>query len=353
MATYYLDCERMKYGHSGLFEYCLRLANALQRAAPSDLIVSFLPRSCKRPEISHWTRAPQRFIHRLLPVRGVKADLWHSTHQATPYRPERGTRVLLTVHDLNFLRQPKRARSVTRALRQVQSNVDRADHIVAVSQFAANELRAHVELRDKPVSVIYNGCDVNFDPGFDVPPYRPRSPFCFALGPTAARKNFHVLPRVLCRTDLELVIAGKYKSPYAERIIAEAKRHGVEERVRFLGEISSEAKFWYYRHCEAFLFPSVAEGFGLPPIEAMSFGKPVFLSTHTSLPEIGGSFAYYFESFDPDSMTAVFSKGMDDCRSAVRKQAIVNHAAEFDWDKAAVRYLEVYRSVCGRPIRRS
>ena len=95
-------------------------------------------------------------------------------------------------------------------------------------------------------------------------------------------------------------------------------------------------------NCEAFIFPSLSEGFGIPPIESMQLGKPTFLSNLTSLPEIGGPHAYYFESFDENHMQDVFLKGMEDYRTNNRKEAIVNWANQFSWEKATQEYLDVY-----------
>ncbi len=124
----------------------------------------------------------------------------------------------------------------------------------------------------------------------------------------------------------------------------EARRHNVEKRVRLIGTVSENEKHWYFKNCKAFVFPSVGEGFGLPVIEAMYFGKPVFLSTHTSLPEVGGDAAYYFNDFSPESMQCVFEKGMNDfCSNDNRVTAVKKQAALFDWNKNAKEYLEVYR----------
>jgi glycosyltransferase involved in cell wall biosynthesis len=132
---------------------------------------------------------------------------------------------------------------------------------------------------------------------------------------------------------------------YVEKIIGEAKRLGVADRVHLVGPVSNEEKFWYYQHCLAFCFPSKAEGFGLPVLEAMHFGKPVFISRATSLPEIGGDKAYYFDSFDPLAMQEVFEKGMNDYFNNQRTAAIRQHADSFSWNRAVQEYLDVYRKL--------
>jgi glycosyltransferase involved in cell wall biosynthesis len=97
-----------------------------------------------------------------------------------------------------------------------------------------------------------------------------------------------------------------------KEVMEAAKKFGVEDRVKLIGPATEEEKYWYYKNCEAFLFPSYAEGFGLPVIEAMYHGKPVFISDKTSLPEVGGDAAYYFRNFEPEYMQEVFKEGMRD-----------------------------------------
>ncbi|MDE2161264.1 MAG: glycosyltransferase, partial [Burkholderiales bacterium] len=108
-------------------------------------------------------------------------------------------------------------------------------------------------------------------------------------------------------------------------------------------------KAWAYARCSGFLFPSLAEGFGLPPIEAMHFGKPVFLARRSCLPEIGGDAADYFDDFEPAAMRAVVERGLRRAAEPGRADAVRAHAARFDWDRAADDYLALYRRLLGLP----
>ena len=93
------------------------------------------------------------------------------------------------------------------------------------------------------------------------------------------KKNFHVLPRILKGNDYRLVIAGNISSnSYCAEILEQAREWGVESRVTITGPVSEPVKQWYLQNCDAFVFPSIAEGFGLPVIEAMRYGKPIFTS---------------------------------------------------------------------------
>jgi glycosyltransferase involved in cell wall biosynthesis len=118
---------------------------------------------------------------------------------------------------------------------------------------------------------------------------------------------------------------------------------GIADRVHFLGIITEKQKLWAYQNCKAFVFPSLSEGFGLPVVEAMSVGKPIFLSNLTSLPEIGGDDAYYFNDFSPENMVKTFQEGMADFEKNPQKsERLRQRAAKFTWKKAAEAYWELY-----------
>jgi glycosyltransferase involved in cell wall biosynthesis len=115
------------------------------------------------------------------------------------------------------------------------------------------------------------------------------------------------------------------------------------------GEVSDGDRQWLYEHCEAFLFPSLTEGFGFPVLEAMQCGRPVFLSRRTSLPEIAGDMGYYFDGYEPAELAAVYRDGLAryqaDPAFAMR---LKDHAAGFSWVATARGYADVYAGLLGR-----
>jgi glycosyltransferase involved in cell wall biosynthesis len=117
--------------------------------------------------------------------------------------------------------------------------------------------------------------------------------------------------------------------------------------VQFHLGITDAQKAWAFARCAGFLFPSLTEGFGLPPLEAMHFGKPVFLSRLTSLPEVGGDAAYYFDDWSPAAMRSVVEAGLRQGAEATRAAQVKQHAARFDWDSAAAAYLALYAKLLG------
>lgn len=344
------DCERMKHSDTGLFHFCMNLAKALIAEADKQENIElgfYLPRNMtgffgpdvKVKKVGHFDRA---FLF------DPKVDLWHISTQLSRYQPLNG-RKILTIHDLNFLYEPLTESQKTRRRKLMEKNLRRTSAIVAISRFTKDDILRNIDVGDTPVEVIYNGCN-RYDGVISRPEDAPVRPFLFAVGTVLPKKNFHVLPAILRGNDYELYIGGIFDSPaYVERIMAEAKRWGVADRVHLLGSVPESEKHWYLSHCDAFLHPSLAEGFGLPVIEAMQYGKPVFISDHTSLPEVGGDVAYYFNhDFDPDAMRGEFEAGMADFgKGAINPATVRARAMSFSWGEAARRHIDLYRRVLG------
>lgn len=346
MSHILIDCERMKYPNTGLYTYCHELGNALLRKVTGEKLCFYLP-----PKLGkHFGTTPsylwQNSLHKFYLPHRQKFDVWHSTYQSSPYQTlNTKTRKVLTIHDLNFLHESKSKSRKEKYMRKLQRNVNKVDHIVTISEFVKQEVLTHLDTGNKPLQVIYNGTTVHEYPSFNEPAYKPARPFIFSLGVVLPKKNFHVIPCLLKNNELELVIAGQINEEYKQQILQEAAIHGVTDRVKIIGPVAATDKYWLLKNCYAFAFPSLAEGFGLPVIEAMHFGKPIFLSNKTSLPEIGGNAAYYFTSFDPESMQQTFEAGMHHYETTHPQQTIINRAKIFNWDDTAAAYFEVYRSL--------
>ena len=146
--------------------------------------------------------------------------------------------------------------------------------------------------------------------------------------------------------DFDLVIAGPAHSSYTSKIMEEARKWKVEDRVILAGEVSEEEKYRLYQNMEGLVFPSLAEGFGLPVVEAMGLGKSAFLSKMGSLPEIGGEFAHYFPNFEPEEMAEIVRRGLKNDRlNSGMKEQLIARSGLFTWDNAARGYSDIYRSL--------
>lgn len=348
-----LDCERMKHANIGQFYYCLNLGNSLRKllSKSDDDITYYYPSNLKEKLFGEdASYLFQTSFHKLIFPKTDSFDILHCTHQGSSYFPKRNRlKKVLTIHDFNFLHGTNASAAKKQyRIDKVQRLIDRADYIIAISEFVKKEVIEYAHVYDKPVVVIYNGCQVFHKTEVAVPSFIPEKPFLYALGVFKHKKNFHLIPRLLVGNDYQLLISGSHSDmAYKNRILEEAAKFGVSNRVFLTGIVSEDEKLWYYSHCEAFIFPSIAEGFGLPIVEAMSFGKPVFLSRHTSVPEVGGDVAYYFNSFEVEDMQSVFNKGMEDFVKNKEQKAMLykQQAAKFSWDTCAQQCLDVYHSL--------
>ncbi|HET9784337.1 MAG TPA: glycosyltransferase family 1 protein [Terriglobales bacterium] len=291
-----------------------------------------------------------RHWHRWTGVSARGCRVWHCLHQDSRYWPrERRTPVVLTLHDLNFLKDEDRGRR-ERRLRALQRRVERAAVVTAISQSTADIARAHLRLADhRPLAVIYNGNPLDPESEEERPGWAPAGRFLLSVAHLHPKKNqLALLPLLTARPDLTLVLAGEGKPAYVGELRRAAERLGVAGRVVLPGVIGPKVKLWLLRRCEALVFPSLAEGFGLPVVEAMSVGKPVFLSRSDSLPEVGGEAAFYWEDFAPAAMAARLESGLAtyaaDPGLAGRLRA---QAQRFQWEAAARRYITLYREAGG------
>jgi glycosyltransferase involved in cell wall biosynthesis len=290
---------------------------------------------------------PLRGAHTLLHFTDRRFDLWHTLNQHIGHRAPLGTRQrLLTVHDLNFA-YVKRGLSFARHARVHRARIGRADRIVAITAHVAADVRRHVAF-DGPIDVIHNGArSLVGEPQQAVDGISPGR-FLFHLSRMAPSKNVTALLDLAAAWPEQRFVLGGPSCDDVASTIGAARARGLSN-VTVLTDVTDAQKAWLYAHCAGFLFPSLTEGFGLPPLEAMHFGTPAFLSDRTSLPEVGGEAAYFFRRFDPAHMRQVVEGGLADVRRAGRADAIRRHAATFSWDACADRYVALYLAMLGRP----
>jgi len=328
-----------------LYHFCYQLGRHLAIATPADMHLHFyVPKTQRNVFGKRVEYVTQYSLHKYFHQLTSRFDIWHVATTLSWYRPYGGKTVnIYTIHDLNFLHEEEYTPSKRkRYLSLIQQRINRADYLTFISQFARMQALEYLDLQDKPHSIIYNGCNVP-EQIIDRPRYLPEKPFLFSIGQFHSRKNFHVLPALLVGNEYELVIAGMNDFPYTAKVIEQANKLDVANRLKLIGAVSDEEKFWYYKNSLAFVFPSIGEGFGLPVLEAMYFGKPVFLSRFTSLPEVGGDLAYYFENFEAGCMKKIFENGMHDYECKHPREKIIERARSFNWQSAADEYLTVYR----------
>ncbi len=334
--------------NNGLCRVSIDFSRALEQSAmANDLALNYIVCGNKNIEhISDKKIKTLKFYNRLIPAFYGKYDILHKLHQSPAFDVRGAKRTILTIHDLNFLFTKTRFKA-KKYLQKVQRNVDKADVLVFVSGFTRDICFKHLQINPRQITaVIYNGVSL---PGIE--PQRPGyighdEPFLFSIGQFLAKKNFHVLIPFLSALPekTRLIIAGECNTAYGSYVRKVISEYKMENYVILPGPVSEAEKLYLYKNCMAFVFPSLAEGFGLPVVEAMRAGKPVFCSDQTSLKEIADHHAYFWSSFEPDDMMRVFENGKKDFNEE-RKNETYNYSLRFTWEKNAGEYLKLYRQV--------
>lgn len=347
-----VDLERTRHLQSGLGYYCQCLEEGLRALSLPYHLCYYRPRRSGEADVQAY-----HFIHKFMHRSAQNYDLVHITHQQQTYFPSRlRGKCIVTLHDLNFLFEPLSPRRYKRELEKAQHNLNRADCIVSISHFVQATLLEHQDLFDlKPdvrLEVIHNGIHLSTDLTEDLSTIPlsiqklSQRPYLLCIGFLSEKKQQGLLlePLNLLPDDMELVLVySSARVEYLQALQADIRRLGLERRVHLLHRISNKTKAYLLAHCEALVQPSLAEGFGIPPIEAMAFGKPVILNPVTAMPEIGGEMAYYFDSLEAEAMAQTIRSALADYKEhSGRAEAIRQWAARYDYRRMAREYAALY-----------
>ncbi len=345
MVKIFLDLEKLKNPNSGLGQFCLHLSSAIASQIPTNDLGVYIPQEYAYLfpdlEVVLWKR-----YHKLFKIK-LKTKIWHSLHQEAVYFPQdKKVKKILTIHDLNFLEIYK-GQKRDRHLARLQELVNKALAITFISEYTKTVAEDNLVFKHGVVKkVIYNGVAINKLLKANKPTFiNSVAPFLFTIGIVGEKKNFHTLVEMMrFLPALKLYISGNKNGAYATKIEQLVRKYKLEQQVFLTGEISEAEKIWMYKNCSAFVFPSTNEGFGLPVVEAMSFGKPLILSNKTSLPEIGGELASYFSSFNSEDMANEVFKAIN-LHTKSRAEQLVLRSGKFSWNNAAKQYVALYRKI--------
>ncbi len=294
-------------------------------------------------------------------VARAKADLLHEPHYVLP--PLTRCRTVVTIHDCIHLRFPEYLPSraaFAYAHAMIRLAARKADRVLTVSDASKRDILHYTGVAPEKVVVIYNGLDARFAAVPDaeaIDRVRQRfqldHPFVLYVGNIKPHKNLERLIAAFAsmRADgpegLKLVVIGDETSKHPGLRQA-VHRHRLDKHVRFFGFQPVMTLVTFYRLARAFVFPSLYEGFGLPPLEAMANETPVVTSNLSSLPEVAGDAALLVDPYDVASIAEGIRRAVTD--EPLRQQLIARgrrRAQEFSWARAAAQTLHVYREVLG------
>ena len=279
---------------------------------------------------------------------------------------------IVTVHDLlEHMYASRDASSLRRSLHfhLTRRALSHAARVLAVSQFTKSEIERMFRIPGERIEVVYNAIDERFlhghatqaDRELIAERYQVSYPFVLYAGAIRPHKNvvriieaFSALKSELKKEgqfpDLKLIVIGDDLSSHP-RLRRTVVRSGVQNDVRFLGFVPIEVLRIFYDVAKVFVFPSLYEGFGLPPLEAMAHGTPVVASNGSSLPEVTGNAALLVNPENVFEIQRALQRALLDPALRTRmKQRGYEQSQRFSWTSSVSRILEIYREVAGSGV---
>lgn len=371
-----LDLLYLEPGSTGGMEsYARCLVPLLPAAIPEARFVAFAGRElAKEWKASPWASsidvieipvsARSRIVrtgaeYTLLAAKAMheRVAVLHGLGNIVPKAP--GVRSVVTVHDLIFLRYPE---TTSRLLARgagaiVPFSARRADAVIAISQATSDDVVGLAGVPPSRVHVVHSGpgarCDVS---GTSEAELRARfglgdGPVILSVSARRPHKNLSQLIIAMAEVPDAMLVLPGYPTPYDEELRELARQRGVAKRVVFCDWVTSEDLEGLYAVAVCMAFPTLAEGFGLPVLEAMARGIPVAVSGIPIMREIAGDAAIYFDPKSSDAIAATLMRVIADAalRDQLRASGLQRVRA-FSWENTASATAHVYRSLLGERL---
>ncbi|HEX6387539.1 MAG TPA: glycosyltransferase family 1 protein [Anaerolineae bacterium] len=356
---------------AGVGNYTAHLLAALleRNSADEYLLYSNRPLGRLEPALSKATQVegylpPSRWLwmQLVLPriILQTRPELCHFTNALAPL--QQPTPFVLTIHDASlFLYRQYHPRSRLLAIRLLLPVIaHRADAIITVSEYARNDLIQSLQLPREKVHVVYEAPAVEFKPVTDKQrlaalrrKYNLPEKYVLAVGALEPRKNLSRLVRALSKlhergNEAKLVLAGP-SGWMMEGFEKQIDELGLKDDVYYLGYVPAEELPGLYTMATLFAFPSLYEGFGLPPLEAMACGTPVLTSRYSAMAEVCADAAHLVNPRDEGELAdALWQLLCDGEWRQELSQRGMQRARQFSWQRAAEQTVAVYRHVLRR-----
>jgi glycosyltransferase involved in cell wall biosynthesis len=329
------------YKVTGVERYTIEISQELRNIVDTKIVV---PRFSNRFYQHLWE-------HLILPFRSRKYDLLFSPANIAPIWKPKNTKLVMTLHDNAFITHPESISklfyyyykyAIPRALRI-------ADKVVTISNFSKDEIiKSYPFVIDK-IKVIYNGVGIE---KFAPIKHGKKDNYILFVGSLNPRKNFvrliEAFEVILNKRDIELKMVGNFSDIYTltkkeQSLIKSAKQNS---KISFLEDVDDLELINLYQKAKVFIFPSTYEGFGLPPLEAMSCGTPVIASNIAPLPDIYEDSVLYIDPFDTKDIVAKIETFLSD--EVLQTELIYKghqRVKQFTWEESAKKYVKLFKEV--------
>lgn len=365
-----IDIQSAVTQRAGIGRYTLQLAQRLGRLATEDeLVLTYFdfrraglpfdaPGARQRPirwcpgRMAQW--AWKRLGWPPYDRLAGDADVYHFPNFVLP--PLRAGRSVVSIHDVSFVRHPEfaEAKNLAYLSAGIQDTVRRADAIITISEFSAEELSLLMRVERSRIHPIHLGIATDFAERADrsdaeeLDALGVQRPYLLTVGTVEPRKNLPFLIEVfekLTSFDGQLVIAGMLGWKY-EPILQRMRESSRAADIRYISYVPDDSLPALYANADLFLLPSHYEGFGFTPLEAMACGTPVLSSAGGALPEVLGDAAIIIDTFDAELWA---DRAREILANAGRRGELVargrEQAGRYTWETTVRKTWDVYRSL--------
>jgi len=361
--------------YGGISRYHVKLAEYLHRLGEDVTIFAPLHRnrylSASNQAIVHgWGLKRYRFpssrtmlrLNASIARKHINAwhpDIFHATYYAETPILTSASKCVITVHDMTHELFPEHVRSDDNTSELKRAAVARADHIICVSESTRTDLLTLFDIDPQNTTVVHLGMEpfINTASQVTSPAAQRDKPFILFVGRRGGYKNFNSLLQSVAsssrlKEQFDIVAFGGSSFRARERTIIQQLGFRADQVQQISG--CDSVLHGLYRSAAVLVYPSLYEGFGLPPLEAMSAGCPVVSSRISSMPEVLGDAAQWFES----GSTADLSKAMETVLFSSKRANKLRElgrlrSTQFSWETCARRTLSVYQQVMGQPRNRA
>jgi len=345
-------------------EYILNYFAIFKFTEKQNYVGSLLKLGCRSNECRWFHSSLYKLLYNFIPIPyslffGKKADITHFMNYHVP--PGVKGKVVTMVYDMVYKVFPETMNTRTRSMLNLsmKRSCKRADVIVTISQFSKNEIIKYLNVPSEKIVVMPCGVDLElYRPDFDLNDvqriknhYGIKGKYLLYLGTLEPRKNidrlvdaFYLLKQHIPNSP-SLVIAGRKGWQY-DSIFQKVHALGLNADIIFTGYVDPADSPILIKGAAAFVFPSIYEGFGLPPLEAMACGTPVITSNVASLPEVVGDAALMVDPFSVESIANALERMIldENLRSELSQKGL-ERASGYSWDHSVSILLDVYNQL--------
>ncbi len=364
------DAKRAFYNRGGLGNYSRSTIDMLSKYYSKHEYYLFTPSVENAVEFKKAdnvkTVAPQNFFDKKLKfywrsvrmsgkIKDAKLDVFHGLSGELPYQANKNknTKLIVTIHDLIFLRLPDLYHSLDRKIyyQKAKYACEIADKIIAVSEQTKTDIINFLDIEDSKIEVVYQGCNPIYYKKADTnkkievaQKYNLPERYILNVGTVEERKNTLSVLKAMKHGNIEIefVIVGK-KTDYQDELLKYAKEHNMSERLTILNKVPLEDLPAIYQQAEVFVYPSFFEGFGIPIIEALYSKIPVITTKGGVFSEAGGQSSLYVDSDKYTQLSEALNTVLN--QEQLRTKMIAEgykFVRKFDEEKVAANLMNIY-----------